>query len=973
MSVSLIFTACNQGDWVRRTLPLARESMGGLQHEIIVVDDQSIDGCCHGLPRDVLVLRTHGRMGVSGARRFGAERAQGDVILYTDPHCEYPDQALAHLAKSAAKIPGIHQPSTRSRPDGPITHGGAFALSDRGLRIRGCFSGPSDHPVLINSIYALSRETHEALGGWPQLPGVWGCSEQALSLLAWFSDTPIHVDSGHACVHYAYQPDKRFPYHVAREDHAANVHCVHWAFFPEAYDLFWRPTLEQRWHEYVAPLRSNIFRSLRGHVQKLAKRTEDEFFRDHLRMAMPGRAVPAEADEAFIRQQAKRSSPVLYAQSRKRVTAAITWMVNGIAGCLKGRTALDLGTRDGYGVEELRRFGCREVAGVEVVPETAEMAASRTDGAVRQGDMRALSDPDARWDIVTCIHSLEHVPDPERARSEMVRVTKPGGWLLVVVPQEQEPSAKHAHNCAFATEAALRDFVLADERVDAETCKVETAQFWPTPPQDEIRLVVQRKRPENGQGRPRPRQLTKGLVYQLSSPPAAEVLTVSLWTLRQHYHGPVTIFTAEGAKEAAERIAADKRLDVTLQPLEMPQFSCYRADWTVKVFAYLQAPYDRNIWLDADTVVVQPIDDLHARGFHVAQLSNFRFADEQGYAPHVREYLASWDWCGPIIRGMIERAKRENVPLVNAGTLGFAREDSALYELHHLAIMMCRARQADEVALQILLPRIQSLNVLDESWNWSPRYSAHPERARIIHFHGRQWYRTENGRDLFVPHLQAALRANAGGLADWAGQYNENIRPLLAGAVQPMAIQSVLSDRSAVTVHEEIKMSEKSPVAAAPTHAGGNQLPKPYRHRRALDWFIATQPEIPLGRVLWVGAEYRQTAGELKQRGASTVEIALAGTARFEAAEGTFDAVISCYALESEMQATTRTAEYLRMLRSGGRLLILARRTPEGFADSRQLIRAVRATRKVSVRSIRAQSFKFHTDDWDIRLQCKKP
>lgn len=41
---------------------------------------------------------------------------------------------------------------------------------------------------------------------------------------------------------------------------------------------------------------------------------------------------------------------------------------------------------------------------------------------------------DCSFDIVTCLGSLEHFPDKEKSLKEMVRVTKPGGTLLILVP-----------------------------------------------------------------------------------------------------------------------------------------------------------------------------------------------------------------------------------------------------------------------------------------------------------------------------------------------------------------------------------------------------------------------------------------------------------------------------------------------------------------------------------------------------------
>lgn len=52
---------------------------------------------------------------------------------------------------------------------------------------------------------------------------------------------------------------------------------------------------------------------------------------------------------------------------------------------------------------------------------------------MRQGDLRRLPYGDATFDIVMTAHVLEHLPDPDVALGEMVRVLKPGGLLIACI------------------------------------------------------------------------------------------------------------------------------------------------------------------------------------------------------------------------------------------------------------------------------------------------------------------------------------------------------------------------------------------------------------------------------------------------------------------------------------------------------------------------------------------------------------
>jgi hypothetical protein len=54
--------------------------------------------------------------------------------------------------------------------------------------------------------------------------------------------------------------------------------------------------------------------------------------------------------------------------------------------------------------------------------------------AMQHMDMTDVPFKDGAFDLIVCVHVLEHVPDDRRAMREMVRVLKPGGVALLLVP-----------------------------------------------------------------------------------------------------------------------------------------------------------------------------------------------------------------------------------------------------------------------------------------------------------------------------------------------------------------------------------------------------------------------------------------------------------------------------------------------------------------------------------------------------------
>ncbi len=55
------------------------------------------------------------------------------------------------------------------------------------------------------------------------------------------------------------------------------------------------------------------------------------------------------------------------------------------------------------------------------------------DPHLQQADVMPLLYEDQSFDVVMAAHVLEHLPDPHRARAEMVRVLKPGGMVFLCV------------------------------------------------------------------------------------------------------------------------------------------------------------------------------------------------------------------------------------------------------------------------------------------------------------------------------------------------------------------------------------------------------------------------------------------------------------------------------------------------------------------------------------------------------------
>ncbi|HEX6490727.1 MAG TPA: class I SAM-dependent methyltransferase [Gaiellaceae bacterium] len=95
--------------------------------------------------------------------------------------------------------------------------------------------------------------------------------------------------------------------------------------------------------------------------------------------------------------------------------------------------ALDAGTGAGALALALTPL-VREVVGVDLVPELLEQARARAPANVSfvEGDVTRLQFDRASFDLAGTLRTLHHIARPELVLAELVRVTRPGGLVLVV-------------------------------------------------------------------------------------------------------------------------------------------------------------------------------------------------------------------------------------------------------------------------------------------------------------------------------------------------------------------------------------------------------------------------------------------------------------------------------------------------------------------------------------------------------------
>lgn len=103
-----------------------------------------------------------------------------------------------------------------------------------------------------------------------------------------------------------------------------------------------------------------------------------------------------------------------------------------------GSRVLDAGCGTGeFAARVAQAFPGVHVTGVDLIEASLETARRRHPElaarlAFERGDAFHLRHADASFDLVACRHVTQAVPEPDRLLAELVRVTRPGGWLHVL-------------------------------------------------------------------------------------------------------------------------------------------------------------------------------------------------------------------------------------------------------------------------------------------------------------------------------------------------------------------------------------------------------------------------------------------------------------------------------------------------------------------------------------------------------------
>ena len=143
--------------------------------------------------------------------------------------------------------------------------------------------------------------------------------------------------------------------------------------------------------------------------------------------------------------------PAYYGTGNRRFNPLFEWLVTIFRHrrvrkierfVAKGRV-LDIGCGRGITLSQLKGDGW-EVSGAEISETAATHARNLLGDTVFVGDVLAAPWPSDSFDVINIWHVLEHLPDPKGVLAKSRALLRPGGLLIVAVPNFESFQARFA-------------------------------------------------------------------------------------------------------------------------------------------------------------------------------------------------------------------------------------------------------------------------------------------------------------------------------------------------------------------------------------------------------------------------------------------------------------------------------------------------------------------------------------------------
>jgi SAM-dependent methyltransferase len=144
-------------------------------------------------------------------------------------------------------------------------------------------------------------------------------------------------------------------------------------------------------------------------------------------------------------------------------------------------SVLDIGCSSGSFLNALKTSNWR-LHGIEMSPDEAQRARSRTGAEVFVGEIQDASFPENSFDLITCFDVLEHVYNPKECLEKVQYWLKPGGVFFVFIPNIEAWEARFFSSYWYGLEIPRHLFHFSPESLRQLTTRVGLQEVSQTTP-----------------------------------------------------------------------------------------------------------------------------------------------------------------------------------------------------------------------------------------------------------------------------------------------------------------------------------------------------------------------------------------------------------------------------------------------------------------------------------------------------------
>lgn len=129
-------------------------------------------------------------------------------------------------------------------------------------------------------------------------------------------------------------------------------------------------------------------------------------------------------------------------------------------------SVVDIGCGTGYLLSQIRELKGCTVYGLDLSPQAIRVMQERRNIKGEAASVPPIPLKDGEYDTVICTEVMEHITDDALLASELMRIVKPGGRVIVTVPNDRwGPEENPEHQRTYTAESLRKLFEEHSERI----------------------------------------------------------------------------------------------------------------------------------------------------------------------------------------------------------------------------------------------------------------------------------------------------------------------------------------------------------------------------------------------------------------------------------------------------------------------------------------------------------------------------